>query len=220
MNPLKINIEAEFTSIYKNLLSFIFRLTCNKQDAEDVVQDTFISIQQNINAFKGESSFKTWVYTIAINKAKNHRKVQSKWNVNFQHKGEALHLETPDLMDKLLHTYHTKPDVDFEIKEHINYCFNCMTKTLDFPQQICLWLQDFYEFKISEIMEITGLSEGSVKHNLTYARKTLDEVFEKQCAFINKNGTCHQCNALKGILNPGQVIIQNKMELKRDKQSR
>lgn len=209
----------DFLPLYKDLLSFIFRLTCNKQDAEDIVQETFISVEKNQNTFLGHSSFKTWVYSIAINKARNHAKVQNRWQTDFQDMGEQTHLNSPALLDKLIATHRNGYDVSFEINEHISYCFTCMTKTLDLPQQVCLWLHDFYHFKVHEIMQITELTEGSVKHNLTYAKKTLDDVFEKRCAFVNKNGVCHQCSALKGILSPNQQAMQQKVEIKRDGQS-
>ena len=188
----------DFIKLQKDLSSFIYRLTCNKEEAEDIVQDTFLAITKHLSTFKEESSFKTWIYSIAINKAKNSIKVKKRWNVNFQDKGEALHLENSELLEQLVDVYQVDKEKEFEIKEHINYCFNCISKTLSLSQQICLWLKEFYGFTKEEIIAITNLTEGSVKHNLTYARKNMNEIFEKRCAFINKNGTCHQCTSLKG----------------------
>jgi RNA polymerase sigma-70 factor, ECF subfamily len=207
-------LTKEFTSLYPALLSFIYRLTCDKQEAEDIVQDTFLSVSKNINGFKKESSFKTWVYSIAINKAKNNRKAKRRWQVDYQDKGEALHLNSPELLDKLISTHRSVPDLDFDIKEHITYCFNCVTKTLDLSQQLCLWLKEFYGFTVPEIMAATGMTEGAVKHSLTYARHHMSDVFESRCAFINKKGTCHQCSSLKGILNPKQNALAEANKIK------
>jgi RNA polymerase sigma-70 factor, ECF subfamily len=209
-------LTKEFISFYPSLVSFIYRLTCNRQEAEDIAQDTFLSAAKNVQNYRRESSFKTWVFAIAINKAKNNKKVKKRWQVDYQDKGEALHLTNRELLDKLISKHRSVPDVDFEIKEHINYCFNCVTKTLDLSQQVCLWLKEFYGFKVSEIMEATGMTEGAVKHGLTYARQHMSEVFENRCAFINKKGTCHQCTSLKGIVNPKQNALAEANKIKRN----
>ena len=54
--------------IYSTLLGFLK----SPQDAEDLMQQAFVKGWQNINKFRGESSFYTWIYRIAINLAKNH----------------------------------------------------------------------------------------------------------------------------------------------------
>ena len=214
-----LDFNAEFLALSKQLLSFLFRLTCNKQDAEDILHDTFLAVSKNSDKYEHKSSFKTWVYAIAINLAKNKKRVQKKWALDIQDKGEQAHLESPALMQQLIQKYNSKPNTDFEIKEHINYCFNCITKTLDLNQQICLWLREFYGFTVKEIELITGLTNGSVKHNLIYSKNHMSSVFEKRCAFVNKNGVCHQCSALKGILNLGQEKMAKISQSKFKKQA-
>jgi RNA polymerase sigma-70 factor (ECF subfamily) len=213
-----IDFETTFLALQKELKTFLFRLTCNRQDAEDIVQDTFVSAVKAFKDFKNQSSLKTWIFAIAINKAKNLQKVQKRWQIDYQDKGEAYHLANPAEMEKLYATFHNQPDAEFEIREHIDFCFNCITKTLDLPQQICIWLKEFYGFTILEIQQATGLSEGTVKHSLTYGKKHLNEVFEQRCAFINKQGVCHQCTSLKGFFNPNQDALAKTNEIKIQKQ--
>lgn len=196
--------ENAFLSFRNELSSFIFRMVSNRQDTEDIVQDTYIKALAAIDSFQHKSSFKTWVFSIAVNLAKNHLKKQQRWVESAQDHGANLHLESQEHTSKLMTVFYTRPDLEFEVKEHISYCFNCMAKTLELHQQLCLWLKEVYEFKVSEIMEITGLSEGKVKHALVDARKNMIRIFDNRCAFINKKGTCHQCTALKGVLNPEQ----------------
>lgn len=210
--------EIEFLNLQKNLTNFLYRLTCNKQDAEDLTQDTFLAVMKNIDTFQNQSSFKTWVFSIAINKAKNHHKVQKRWAVDYQDRGQRVNEASEDLMEKFVDNFNSQPDAKFEIKEHIDFCFQCMVKTLDLPQQICLWLRNFYDFSVKEIQDATGYSEGIVKHSLTYGKKTLTEVFENRCAFINQNGTCYQCSTINGLLNPKQEQASKKNEAKIKKQ--
>ncbi|MGH1433477.1 MAG: sigma-70 family RNA polymerase sigma factor [Lewinella sp.] len=68
------NYQSEYLQVEDELKSFVFRLVTNQQDTEDIIQDTYLKVDKNIDSFKEESSFKTWVFSIAINTAKKHLK--------------------------------------------------------------------------------------------------------------------------------------------------
>lgn len=56
----------------KQIYSFLYRMTGNMEDAKDLVQQTFIQAVMNLGSFRRESSFKTWLYQIALNTGRNH----------------------------------------------------------------------------------------------------------------------------------------------------
>lgn len=194
----------DFLKFKPALQSFIFRMLTNRQDAEDIVQETYIKVQQNIGTFKGESTFKTWVFSIALNLSKNHLTKQERWLENAQDYGAALHMQSAEHWTAFKNVFESTPDKQYDAKEHIAYCFNCINKTLEPDQQVCLLLKEVYEFKISEIMQITGLTEGIIKHAIADARKNMIRIFDDRCSFVNKKGVCHQCTSLTGSLNPKQ----------------
>ncbi|MEX1013986.1 MAG: RNA polymerase sigma factor, partial [Candidatus Paceibacterota bacterium] len=97
----------------------------------------------------------------------------------------------------------------FDFKEHINFCFTCVSKTLVIEQQVTLILKDIYEFKISEISKILSSPKGTIKHWLFSARKTMTEIFDRRCALVNKEGVCYQCSELNGLFNPKQRKLEN-----------
>lgn len=194
----------DFLKFKPELESFIFRMLTNRQDAEDIVQETYIKVQQNIETFKGESSFKTWVFSIALNLSKNQLTKQKRWIENAQDHGAALHMQSTEHLTAFKDVFESTPDKQYDIKEHIAYCFNCINKTLETDQQVCLLLKEVYDFKISEIIQITKLTEGIVKHAIADARKNMIRIFDDRCSFVNKKGVCHQCTSLTGILNPKQ----------------
>ena len=139
-----------------------------------------------------------------MNLARNHLKQQTRWGIDYQDKGRDLHMADQDYSDKMKHVFFADPDANLEIQEHLDYCFTCISKTLELTQQVCLFLKDVYGFKQKEIEDITGLSEGKVKHGITDARKNMMHIFDNRCALINKQGVCDQCTAIKGYLNPKQ----------------
>lgn len=105
------------------------------------------------------------------------------------------------------------PHGDFEIREHIDFCFTCISKTLPLAEQVALILKDVYSFKIKEIVEIINKSEAKVKHLIRDARQKMVEIFDARCALINKTGACHQCSELNGIFNPKQNIQEELVKL-------
>lgn len=65
------NLTLSFEQNRPQLKSYVLRLTASVEDAEDIVQDTFIKAFSNIQTFKGDSSLKTWIFAIASNLAKD-----------------------------------------------------------------------------------------------------------------------------------------------------
>lgn len=207
--------ESEFINFSGELTSFLYRLVANRQDAEDLTQDTYIKAMSNLDSYRPEkASLKTWVFTIAINTGKNYLVKMKRWGENDLTICQEYHSNSPERMQEIGEVFNSTPDARFEMKEHLNYCFTCITKTLELTQQICLLLKDVYGFKQDEIIEITGLSEGKVKHGIADARKNLKRIFNNRCALINKNGICNQCTALNGIFNPKQDAHIKAKELK------
>jgi RNA polymerase sigma-70 factor (ECF subfamily) len=68
------SFEVIYRSYGKEVYKLLFRLSGSQHDTEDLLQDTFTAIMVKLPTFKGESSLKTWIYAIAINKFRdNHR---------------------------------------------------------------------------------------------------------------------------------------------------
>lgn len=183
------------------LQSFLYRLTASKEDAEDLSQETFIKAYQKKDSFKGDSSFKTWLFAIAANLAKDHYRVKNRWPVDAQDKCKKRIGSSSELAEQLKDLDRNSEYGRYEIREHIDFCFTCIMKTLPLEQQIALMLADIYSFKVKEVTTIMEVTEGVVKHLLHNARTTMQKIFEHRCALINKEGICHQCTELNGFNN-------------------
>jgi len=70
---------TQFETFQGELKSFLLRMTASVQDAEDIIQDTYIKAQAKIHTFRGESSLKTWIFSIASNLAKDLLKSKKRW---------------------------------------------------------------------------------------------------------------------------------------------
>lgn len=196
MQIQKADVHAQFLSIKDTLATYLYRLTANKTDTEDLLQDTFIRVNDKIETFLGKSSFKTWVFAIATNLAHDNKRVRNRWELDVQDKCKHAAAESVLYQEKMIAAFQSQTERQFDITEHINYCFTCVGKNLSMEKQIAVILKEVYDFKRTEIAEILKTTEGVVKHLLFEGRKELQEKFQNRCAMINKTGICYQCAQL------------------------
>jgi RNA polymerase sigma-70 factor (ECF subfamily) len=205
--------NREFENIAGQLKSYILRITASIADAEDIVQDTYIKALEKLNTFREESSLKTWVFTIASNLAKDNLRAQKRWTENVTDITKAAALSNRQFFEEAMQIRMTSPQGQFEVKEHIAFCFTCISKSLPLEQQLCVFLKEVYEFKVAEISIILNTTEAMVKYYLHTGRTKMINVFEGRCALINKEGVCHQCSELNGIFNPKQKMQEELMKI-------
>ena len=217
--PTAEAFETAFIDFRNELKSYVYRLVTNKQDMEDIVQDTYIKATANLDSFEGRSSLKTWAFSIATNLAKDLLRKQSRWGVDYQDNCRTATYQSQQIQQEMFAISQQSPQGKYVIKEHIDYCFTGMSKTLTVEEQACMILKEVYGFKVKEIIEISGLSEGKVKHALADSRKRMLDIFENRCSLINKTGACHQCTELNGMFNPKQDAAAELAKIKMVKES-
>ena len=213
-NMTKEQFTKEFEQARPQLKSYILRITASVQDSEDIVQDTYLKASTKLDSFRGDSSVKTWIFTIASNITKDNLRAKKRWTENVTDICKAKALSNPSYFPEVMAIHQTSPQGQFEMKEHITFCFTCISKSLPLEQQICILLKEVYDFKVAEITEIVNTTEAMVKYYLHTSKAKMVNIFEGRCALINKEGVCHQCSELNGIFNPKQdfEIEKNKIE--------
>lgn len=197
-------LNKEFQSIIGQLKSYLLRITASRADAEDIVQNTYLKAVDKINTFRGDSSLRTWLFAIASNLAKDNLRAQKRWPENVTDITKAAALANKQFFKDTMNIRMSSPQGQFEVKEHIAFCFTCISKSLPLEQQLCIFLKEVYDFKVNEITTILDTTEAMVKYYLHTGRSKMINVFDGRCALINKEGVCHQCSELNGIFNPKQ----------------
>lgn len=211
-------LTIEFERIRPQLRSYILRITAHTADTDDIVQDTWIKASQNMASFQGKSSLKTWLFAIASNLAKDHLRLKKRWTEDCTDICKQAALGNRAFFEEAMNIRMTSQQGNFEIKEHITFCFTCISKSLPIEQQVALLLKEVYAFKVLEIAEIMDVSEAMAKYYLHVGRSKMIDIFDRRCALINKDGACHQCSELNGIFNPKQNAQEElmKIEMARD----
>lgn len=205
--------QTLFAEFQSQLKSYLYRLLTDRNDVDDLTHDTFIRAFDKISTFNQDSSLKTWVFKIATNLAYDHLRKIKRWPVDAQDQGADLAIGSEHIKKAFWIVHETSSAGAYEMKEHIDYCFTCISKTLPIENQVALILKDIYDFPVKEICLILEKTEGVIKHLLNDARNIMTGIFENRCALINKNGVCHQCSHINGIFNPKQDQQEELMKL-------
>jgi RNA polymerase sigma-70 factor, ECF subfamily len=193
-----------FAEFQQSLKTYLYRLTADRVYAEDLTHDAFVKAFDKISSFKGNASIKTWVFSIATNLAYDHLRRNRRWLPDAQDQSKALAKSNATIGRAFHMVNEASGEGAYDMKEHIDFCFTCISKTLPIEQQVTLILKDVYDFPIQDICIIIERTEGVVKHFLHDARKTMTAIFDNRCALINKDGICNQCSELNGVFNPKQ----------------
>src|SRR5664279_1871116 len=163
-------LAKEFEESGGQLKSYILRITASVADAEDIVHDTYIKAAEKLHEFKQQSSLKTWVFAIASNLAKDNLRAKKRWVEHVTDITKEAALFNSQFFREAMHIRTSSPQGQFEIKEHIAFCFTCIAKSLPLEQQISILLKEVYEFKVNEIAQILDTSEAMVKYYLHTGR--------------------------------------------------
>jgi len=157
------NAFAFLVEKYKDMVfSLAIKITKNREEAEEVSQDSFIKAFKAIHTFKGDSKFSTWLYKISYHNCMDRvNKNARKYNIDrIDEVIENRIKATEDTMQTI------------ERKERAELMNDCLLELPEDERSI-LWLFYYKELSLKEIMEVTSLSQANLKVKLHRARKKL-----------------------------------------------
>lgn len=154
---------------YKNMVfSLAFKMTKNREEAEEISQDTFIKAYKNLTKFKGDSKFSTWLYRIAYHASLDNIKKNKNNNSTFEI--NEITFNQIKSIDNILE--------GIERKERSKIIEDCLHKLAEEERSI-IWMFYYDELSLKEIIVVTGFSEANIKVKLHRARKKLLKIVEE-----------------------------------------
>ncbi len=160
------------------VFNMTFRMLGNREEAEDVAQEVFITVFKSIDSFRGDSKFSTWLYRVTANTCKNrikylarrHDRSKDQYDERIDRDQAAGAVATPSMPQR--------PDTALEGLE-LELQLQQVIATLDEDHRLLVVLRDIQELSYDEICEITGLPEGTVKSRLHRARAALKDKLQR-----------------------------------------
>lgn len=160
---------------YKMVFNLALQYVQNTEDAEEITQDVFVKIFDNLNSFKKQSSLKTWIYRMAINqsldfiKAKNAQKrsfLSSIFNIN-------------DSNFKFQPSNFNHPGIELEQKEACQKIFEAINQLSD-NQKTALILLKIENKSQAETAEIMNLKVKALESLFQRAKNNLEILLNKK----------------------------------------
>jgi RNA polymerase sigma factor (sigma-70 family) len=153
----------------ERIYATVYHMTSNHEDANDLVQDTFIKAYRALKTFKGDSSFYTWVYRIAVNKTINFLKQRKNRHHMSLNDVDFDAEKDPDLV-ALVSDKTPRRDVNLaELQDKLNAA---MLKLSEHHRMV-VTLHDIQGLSHEEIGAIMDCNVGTVRSRLFYARQQL-----------------------------------------------
>jgi RNA polymerase sigma-70 factor (ECF subfamily) len=162
-------------------VNFLFRYTGDRDEAEDLAQDTFVKVFRSKHLYKEIAKFSTWFYTIALNTAKTSLKKKSR-------------MSTMSISD-----FDPENEKDFDIRDTgitpdesanaaiENYYIQQAINSLDEDFKKIIILRDIEDIDYDEIAEITGLPMGTVKSRINRGREKLKKILTEIYPYKKNN---------------------------------
>lgn len=185
--------------VYNIAVRMVFR----PQDAEEVTQEVLVKVITKLSTFKGESTFRTWLYRIAANHVLN---MKRRWaetrTMTFADYGAAIDA-TPDL--DLPDRTSVPVEVSLLVEEAKNSCTMGMLLCLDRKQRLIFTLGAILGASDTVGAEVLEMTADNFRQSLARARSDLHSFMNNQCGLVNKNNPCRCPKKTRGFIEQGHV---------------
>jgi len=175
LEALQAGDKVEFARMVDTYSGMIYRLGLkmlnNPQDAEDILQETFIKAFRNLDRFDGRASISTWLFRIATNESLMllRKKRPDSISVDAPWEDEAEEQEPLQIID-----WCCLPETEFmssEVREHLDLAVDKLPPSL----KVVFILRDIEGLSTRETANVLDISETAVKTRLSRARLRLRE---------------------------------------------
>jgi RNA polymerase sigma-70 factor (TIGR02960 family) len=163
--------RAETEPLRRELEVHCYRMLGSVQDAEDLVQETFLAAWRGLDGFEGRASLRTWLYRIATNRCLNALRDASR-------RPDEVELpENPPEPTRVGEVLWLQPlpDEQYETREAVGLAFVTGLQHLPPTQRAALVLKDVLGFRAAEVADMLETTPAAVNSGLQRARASLEE---------------------------------------------
>ncbi len=171
-------VERHMNRVY----SIVYRIVCNKEEAEDITQEVFVKVYHGLKKFEQQASFSSWVYRIATNSALDSIdkiKRQQKHTVSPSNTVSNAKDEEKDPLH--LHASAEAGPEESSIQRELRECISQILRRMDRQQARLLILRDFDDVSYDEIAALLKVGLSAVKMRIHRARLAFQELFSQTC---------------------------------------
>lgn len=181
-------LEKLYKSHYERLFTLAFRMTGNQANAEDVMQNAFLSAIKSYDSFQHKSSLYTWLYVIVLNAAKSFIQKEKKLPMDIYAEENNISLESAY---NYIGTFGELPEDHTMVEQVRETCLQMFMNCLPPDYRVVFTLREILQLSVKESAEILDISENSVKIRLSRAKEMLREHFNGRCSLVKPGALCN-----------------------------
>jgi RNA polymerase sigma factor (sigma-70 family) len=156
------------------LYGLVYHMTSHKEDTHDLLQEIFARAYQSLKSFRGNSSFYTWIYQIAVNLTLNFLKKRKRRSGLSLNELESSVQQDPALIDN---THEANPERQTNLNE-LQIKLNEAMQKLSEPHRMVVTMFDIQGMSHGEIAKVLKTSEGTIRSRLHYAHLQLQSILQ------------------------------------------
>jgi RNA polymerase sigma-70 factor (ECF subfamily) len=169
-NPLAMELIVKRWE--RNMYSLAIRMLLNREDAEDATQEIFLKIFTKIHTFNGNSSFKTWLYSVALNLISDYRRKKNRKHQVLDYEVVVDDVEEIKSLNQKTHD----PYEETNKKQSLNILKTSISK-LPEKQRTVLVLKEYNELTFEEIADVIRCPVSTVKSRLYKGLENLKQIY-------------------------------------------
>lgn len=202
---------------HKRVFNIAYRLTGNRQDAEDATQDAFLRVYRGLDDFRGESRVFTWIYRIAVNSSLGiKRKLSREYIDSLDEKIDYFKDDIPDEVRKWENDPEQKYLYDSLLETIRRECYHFMTFRLSDEQRAAYVLRVVLGFSLVDISAVLQIDKNTVKARLQRAKANLKKYFSNRCQWTEGDKSCACDTRIGFALSYAPDIINRVLNSPRD----
>ena len=156
------------------LYGLVYHMTSHKEDTHDLLQEIFARAYQSLKSFRGNSTFYTWIYQIAVNLTLNFLKKKKRRSGLSLNELDAAAHQDPALIDT---THEANPEQQTNLNE-LQVKLNEAMQKLSEPHRMVVTMFDIQGMSHGEIAKVLKTSEGTIRSRLHYAHQQLQSALQ------------------------------------------
>jgi RNA polymerase sigma-70 factor (ECF subfamily) len=200
------SFAALYAAYGRKIYNLAYRMTGNREDAEDITQETFLQVYRKVADFREESQLYTWIYAIAKNLC--YRFFQRAKKNTFASIERLIYdAAGTDLPPGI--TALEKEALICQVKDG---CLTGLLRCLSFNQRLAFILHVLLRLPLHDVAGILDKSEAATKVLIHRARKTLRVFLCKNCSVYDPANPCHCANLIGFSLKQGWIDLPSRDE--------
>jgi len=178
----EVNERVDFDTVYESMVQYVWSVVCRMgvphSDAEDVVQEVFVTVYRRLGDFEGRAQLKTWVYSIAVHFAQHYFRTHARKPGN---RATASNIHDAEVWSKdpaLTASRESGPASEVERMEGLDALDHVLAQ-LNEQQRVVFVLTELEQMTLHDIAEVVGSNANTVATRLRAARKAFEKALTR-----------------------------------------